>query len=264
MRPRQRGEGDRRADQARRDRHQAARHGLHGDRRTARGVLQLRQRQRRHQGPPGRAGTSRPSRPIPAQAAAAAKKLIETEKVLGIVGSTSIIECAVNHKYYEEKGFYVIGSGIAPECYGTPNCAAVNMGPRLQLTRRRAVPDPSGRGQDGARSSPTCPAPDYIEGGSWRCRQGGRASRPCSLRGERADPGRELGRAQGHAGGRPERRRGAQLHAARGAQDPPGRGSSRASRTRSRAGPARRRATPTSCPRRSARRWTTSSGSTPS
>ena len=60
----------------------------------------------------------------PAQAAAAAKKLVETEKVVGIVGNTSIIECAVNHKYYEAKGYYVIGSGIAPECYGTPNFAA--------------------------------------------------------------------------------------------------------------------------------------------
>jgi branched-chain amino acid transport system substrate-binding protein len=40
----------------------------------------------------------------PAQAAAAAKKLVETEKVLGIVGSTSIIECAINHGYYEQNG----------------------------------------------------------------------------------------------------------------------------------------------------------------
>jgi branched-chain amino acid transport system substrate-binding protein len=70
----------------------------------------------------------------PAQAAAAAKKLVETEKVLGIVGSTSIIECAVNHKYYEDNGYYVIGSGISPECYGTSNYAAVNMGPRHSVT----------------------------------------------------------------------------------------------------------------------------------
>ena len=69
----------------------------------------------------------------PGQAAAAAKKLIETTKVLGIVGNTSIIECTVNHKYYEAKGYYVIGSGIAPECYGTSNFAAVNMGPRYSV-----------------------------------------------------------------------------------------------------------------------------------
>jgi branched-chain amino acid transport system substrate-binding protein len=69
----------------------------------------------------------------PGQAAAAAKKLIESDKVLGLVGNTSIIECTVNHKYYEAKGFYVIGSGIAPECYGTSNFAAVNMGPRYSV-----------------------------------------------------------------------------------------------------------------------------------
>jgi branched-chain amino acid transport system substrate-binding protein len=69
----------------------------------------------------------------PGQAASLAKKLIESEKVVGIVGNTSIIECAVNHKYYESKGFYVIGSGIAPECYSTSNFAAVNMGPRYSV-----------------------------------------------------------------------------------------------------------------------------------
>jgi branched-chain amino acid transport system substrate-binding protein len=69
----------------------------------------------------------------PGQAAAAAKKLVETEKVVGIVGNTSLIECTVNHKYYEAKGYFVIGSGIAPECYGTSNFAAVNMGPRYSV-----------------------------------------------------------------------------------------------------------------------------------
>jgi branched-chain amino acid transport system substrate-binding protein len=66
----------------------------------------------------------------PGQIASLAKKLVETEKVLGIVGNTSLIECTVNHKYYEQQGIYMIGSGIAPECYSTPNIAAVNMGPR--------------------------------------------------------------------------------------------------------------------------------------
>jgi len=66
----------------------------------------------------------------PVQAGAAAKKLIGSEHVLGMVGNTSILECTINHKYYEQKGFYVIASGIAPECYGTSNIASVNMGPR--------------------------------------------------------------------------------------------------------------------------------------
>jgi branched-chain amino acid transport system substrate-binding protein len=69
----------------------------------------------------------------PGQIASLAKKLIETDKVLGIVGNISIIECAVNHKYYESKGFYIITAGIAPECYGTSNAAGVNMGPRYSV-----------------------------------------------------------------------------------------------------------------------------------
>src|SRR3954451_9431314 len=66
----------------------------------------------------------------PAQIAGLAHKLIETDKVVGIVGGFSIIECAVDHKYWESLGIYEIDAGIAPECYGTPNSAAPNMGPR--------------------------------------------------------------------------------------------------------------------------------------
>jgi branched-chain amino acid transport system substrate-binding protein len=67
----------------------------------------------------------------PGQNAALAKKLAESTKVVGLVGNTSILECSINHNYWESKGFYVIASGIAPECYGrTTNYSSVNMGPR--------------------------------------------------------------------------------------------------------------------------------------
>src|SRR6516162_8830781 len=66
----------------------------------------------------------------PAQIAADAKQLVQTDKVVGIVGNTSIIECSVDSSYWAKLGFYIIDSGIAPECYSTPNSAAVNMGPR--------------------------------------------------------------------------------------------------------------------------------------
>jgi branched-chain amino acid transport system substrate-binding protein len=66
----------------------------------------------------------------PGQAANAATKLAENTGVLGFVGNTSLIEGAVNHGYYEQNGFYVICSGIAPEAYTTSNMACVNMGPR--------------------------------------------------------------------------------------------------------------------------------------
>jgi branched-chain amino acid transport system substrate-binding protein len=66
----------------------------------------------------------------PGQAASQARKLIESEKVLGIAGSSSIIEGDVNHTYYEQQGYNVIAAGIAPSAYATSNIASVNMGPR--------------------------------------------------------------------------------------------------------------------------------------
>ena len=66
----------------------------------------------------------------PAQVAALAHKLIESKKIVAMVGNISLVDCSVNHKYYEAKGFNMIGAGIAAECYGTPNIAAVNMGAR--------------------------------------------------------------------------------------------------------------------------------------
>src|SRR4051812_963313 len=71
-----------------------------------------------------------PEQTDPAQIASLAKKLAESEHVVAIVGNISLIECAVNHKYWESKGYSVVSAGIAPECYSTPNVAAVNMGPR--------------------------------------------------------------------------------------------------------------------------------------
>src|SRR5919204_255882 len=37
---------------------------------------------------------------------------------------------AVSMPFYAKMGYYIIDSGIAPQCYGTPNSAPVNMGPR--------------------------------------------------------------------------------------------------------------------------------------
>jgi branched-chain amino acid transport system substrate-binding protein len=66
----------------------------------------------------------------PGQIAADAKQLVQTDHVVGIVGNTSIIECSVDSSYWQKLGYYIIDSGIAPECWSTPNSAAVNMGPR--------------------------------------------------------------------------------------------------------------------------------------
>ncbi len=66
----------------------------------------------------------------PAQEAALARKLIESDKVVGVVGNTSFAECGTNWKYYKSKGYVVIGAGVQAECYSTPSFAEVNTGPR--------------------------------------------------------------------------------------------------------------------------------------
>src|SRR5580765_4689406 len=66
----------------------------------------------------------------PSQEAALARKLIESDKVVGVVGITSFAECGVNWKYYKSKGYLVIGAGVQAECFGTPSFAESNMGPR--------------------------------------------------------------------------------------------------------------------------------------
>ena len=62
--------------------------------------------------------------------AALAKKIVEQDHAVGVVGNTSLLDCAVNHKYYEAQHLYVIVAGVPGECFETPNIAPVNMGPR--------------------------------------------------------------------------------------------------------------------------------------
>ncbi|MEA2180667.1 MAG: branched-chain amino acid transport system substrate-binding protein [Solirubrobacteraceae bacterium] len=65
----------------------------------------------------------------PQQVSSLATKLIENDKVLGIVGNTSLIDCAVNQKYYAKQGYNVIANGVARECYFSENIRDINMGP---------------------------------------------------------------------------------------------------------------------------------------
>src|SRR5437764_10946875 len=66
----------------------------------------------------------------PAQEASLARKLIQSDRVVGVVGNTSFAESGTNWKYYKSKGYVVIGAGVQAECYSTPSFAEVNSGPR--------------------------------------------------------------------------------------------------------------------------------------
>jgi branched-chain amino acid transport system substrate-binding protein len=67
---------------------------------------------------------------VPSQVTADASELISTDHVVGIVGNTDIIDCAVNGATYAKDGFFLIDAGIAAQCYASPWSATVNMGPR--------------------------------------------------------------------------------------------------------------------------------------
>ncbi len=68
----------------------------------------------------------------PEKAVTVAKKLVEDDNVVGMVGSTSFVECAANSEYYAEQGVAVIaGVGVPRECFFSSNIAPVNQGPRL-------------------------------------------------------------------------------------------------------------------------------------
>ena len=65
----------------------------------------------------------------PQQVAALATKLVESEKVLGFVGNTSILDCPANKDFYKKNGFNVVIAGVPNDCFQTSNMAALNMGP---------------------------------------------------------------------------------------------------------------------------------------
>jgi len=65
----------------------------------------------------------------PQQIASLATKLIEQDQVMGLVGSTSIIDCSVNRDYYAAQEYYLIIAGVDQACFTSPNYSAVNMGP---------------------------------------------------------------------------------------------------------------------------------------
>ena len=70
----------------------------------------------------------------PDKLAAYAVKLADSDKAVAIVGNTSDLDCIVNQKFYERRGYRVIGAGVAAPCFTTPNFSMVNMGPHYSNT----------------------------------------------------------------------------------------------------------------------------------
>jgi branched-chain amino acid transport system substrate-binding protein len=71
----------------------------------------------------------------PATAAQVARRLVEQKRVVALVGSASLLDCAVNAAYYaEQKIDSIQGTGVDPVCFGSPNISPVNTGPFTGVT----------------------------------------------------------------------------------------------------------------------------------
>jgi branched-chain amino acid transport system substrate-binding protein len=71
----------------------------------------------------------------PAVAAQAARRLVDLDGVVGLIGGTSLASCAVNAHYYEQKKILDIeGAGVLEQCFTSPNIAPVNTGPFTGFT----------------------------------------------------------------------------------------------------------------------------------
>ncbi|MFD1047356.1 ABC transporter substrate-binding protein, partial [Kibdelosporangium lantanae] len=71
----------------------------------------------------------------PAAAAAAAREVVAADNAVALVGSSSLIECEINAKYYEQQKILSIqGIGVDPACFSSPNIAPVNVGPFHDMT----------------------------------------------------------------------------------------------------------------------------------
>lgn len=66
----------------------------------------------------------------PAVAAQAARDLIDNKEAVALVGSASLLDCAVNSATYSRKGILSVqGLGVDAACFSSPNVAPVNVGP---------------------------------------------------------------------------------------------------------------------------------------
>jgi branched-chain amino acid transport system substrate-binding protein len=101
----------------------------------------------------------------PEVAAQVASKLVKDKKVVGMVGSTSFVECGANNKLYEQEGVAVVaGVGVPRACFFSPNYVSFNSGPRQSTT---------GAAQYIAETfklkNITCVAPGIPGFGDWVC-----------------------------------------------------------------------------------------------
>lgn len=65
----------------------------------------------------------------PAQASQAARRLVDENEVVAMVGSASLVECSANAAFYAQRDIVsLMGTGVEPSCFESKNIAPVNNG----------------------------------------------------------------------------------------------------------------------------------------
>ena len=65
----------------------------------------------------------------PALASKAARRLVDEDQVVALVGSASLVECSVNATFFAQQGVVSVpGIGVEPACFASANIAPVNNG----------------------------------------------------------------------------------------------------------------------------------------
>lgn len=101
----------------------------------------------------------------PEVAAQAASKLVKDTKVVGMVGSSSFVECGANNKLYETEGVAVIsGVGVPRACFFGKNYVSFNSGPRQSTVGAAQYIVETHK-----LKSITCVAPGIPGFGDWVC-----------------------------------------------------------------------------------------------
>lgn len=101
----------------------------------------------------------------PEVAAQAANKLVKDTQVVGMVGSTSFVECGANSALYDKENVAVIaGVGVPRACFYSKNIAPTNQGPRLSTVSAAQY-----IAQQFKLKSVACVAPGIPGFGDWVC-----------------------------------------------------------------------------------------------
>lgn len=67
----------------------------------------------------------------PQATSALASKLLDQDRVVAMIGNTSLIDCSVNGKAYEQADLSIIGAAVDTACFNLTNFASAALGPML-------------------------------------------------------------------------------------------------------------------------------------